>query len=197
SATNRLIGAKDHAAVQINIADVNEDGVITGSTKSFAICGMVRARAESDDSLNRLASKAGYLKSPARPDDFHDGDREALEGKLRSALETLSQIRVSVENHELADEGVLEQRVDRLVRGYADMFAMKDRLNVNIPEDVLSYVRDGRNPDEFTSQFMERVASENQFTNGKIAALTNFKQEFEAQLQEFFPEELKERKKEA
>ncbi|KAJ1847939.1 RNA polymerase II mediator complex subunit [Coemansia sp. RSA 2611] len=134
---------------------------------------------------------------PARPDDFHDGDREALEGKLRSALETLSQIRVSVENHELADEGVLEQRVDRLVRGYADMFAIKDRLNVNIPEDVLSYVRDGRNPDEFTSQFMERVASENQFTNGKIAALTNFKQEFEAQLQEFFPEELKERKKEA
>ncbi|KAJ2663773.1 40S ribosomal protein S21 [Coemansia sp. RSA 1199] len=63
SATNRLIAAKDHAAVQINVADVNEDGVITGSTKAYAICGMVRARAESDDSLNRLASQDGYLKN--------------------------------------------------------------------------------------------------------------------------------------
>ncbi|KAJ2143224.1 40S ribosomal protein S21 [Coemansia sp. RSA 678] len=63
SATNRLIGAKDHAAVQINIADVDENGVITGSTKAYAICGMVRARAEGDDSLNRLASQDGYLKN--------------------------------------------------------------------------------------------------------------------------------------
>ncbi|KAJ2859642.1 RNA polymerase II mediator complex subunit, partial [Coemansia erecta] len=55
--------------------------------------------------------------------------------------------------------------------------------------EVLAYIRDGRNPDEFTSQFMERVASENQFTNGKISALTNFKQEFEEKLREFFPDE--------
>ncbi|KAJ1857133.1 RNA polymerase II mediator complex subunit [Coemansia sp. RSA 1822] len=129
------------------------------------------------------------------PTDFHDADREAMERKIREALETLSQVRVTVMNHEQADESVLEQRVDRLVRGYSDMFALKDRLNVNIPEDVLGYVKEGRNPDEFTSQFIERVASENQFTNGKIAALTNFKQEFEAKLQEFFPEELNERQK--
>ncbi|KAJ1718619.1 RNA polymerase II mediator complex subunit, partial [Coemansia biformis] len=116
------------------------------------------------------------------PADFHDADREEMEGKIREALETLSQIRVSVMNHELADERVLEQRVDRLVRSYADMFTARDRLNVNIPEEVLAHIKEGRNPDEFTSRFMERVASENQFTNGKIAALTNFKREFEDKL---------------
>ncbi|KAJ2809118.1 RNA polymerase II mediator complex subunit [Coemansia guatemalensis] len=116
-----------------------------------------------------------------------------MENRLCEALETLSQIRVTVMNHEQANEQVLEQRVDRLVRGYADMFATKDRLNVNIPEEVLAYVKDGRNPDEFTSQFMERVASENQFTNGKISALTSFRQEYEAKLHEFFPEESAER----
>ncbi|KAJ2712729.1 RNA polymerase II mediator complex subunit [Coemansia spiralis] len=125
--------------------------------------------------------------------DFSDADREAMESKIRGVLETLSQIQVSVANHELADERVLEQRVDRLVRSYADIFAMKDRLGVNIPEEVLAHIKDGRNPDEFTSQFMERVASENQFTNGKIAALTNFKREYEAKLHEFFPEEARER----
>ncbi|KAJ2875417.1 RNA polymerase II mediator complex subunit, partial [Coemansia asiatica] len=59
--------------------------------------------------------------------------------------------------------------------------------------EVLAYIRDGRNPDGFTSQFMERVASENQFTNGKISALTNFKQEYEKKLKEFFPEEATEK----
>ncbi|KAJ2721651.1 40S ribosomal protein S21 [Coemansia sp. Benny D115] len=63
SATNRLIGAKDHASVQINIADVDESGRMTGTTKTYAISGAVRANAESDDSLNRLTTKDGYLKN--------------------------------------------------------------------------------------------------------------------------------------
>ncbi|PIA18906.1 hypothetical protein COEREDRAFT_79438 [Coemansia reversa NRRL 1564] len=133
-----------------------------------------------------IASAASGETSTA---DSHDSDRQSMENRLCEALETLSQIRVTVMNHEQADEQVLEQRVDRLVRGYADMFSIKDRLNVNIPEEVLAYVKDGRNPDEFTSQFMERVASENQFTNGKISALTSFRQEYEAKLREFFPED--------
>ncbi|KAJ2815439.1 RNA polymerase II mediator complex subunit [Coemansia sp. 'formosensis'] len=73
------------------------------------------------------------------------------------------------------------------------MHLLKDRLNVNVPEEVLTYIKDGRNPDEFTSQFMERLASENQFTNGKISALTNFKQEYEAKIRELFPDEANER----
>ncbi|KAJ1901081.1 RNA polymerase II mediator complex subunit [Kickxella alabastrina] len=126
-------------------------------------------------------------------DDFHDRDRTVMESKIREALETLSQIRVTVMNNESADEQVLQQRVDRLVRGYSEMHDMKDRLNISVPEEVLAYIKDDRNPDEFTSQFMERVASENQFTNGKISALTNFKQEYEKKLREFFPEEAAER----
>ncbi|KAF8201435.1 ribosomal protein S21e-domain-containing protein [Pholiota molesta] len=44
SATNRLITSKDHASVQIAIADVRSQG-------------------ESDDSINRLATKAGLLRN--------------------------------------------------------------------------------------------------------------------------------------
>ncbi|KAJ2721649.1 RNA polymerase II mediator complex subunit [Coemansia sp. Benny D115] len=131
--------------------------------------------------------------APSRPSEFSDSDREAMEGKIREALETLSQIRVTVMNHESADEQVLQQRVDRLVRGFAEMHATRAHLNVNVPEEVLAYIKDGRNPDEFTSQFMERVASENQFTNGKIAALNNFKSEYEKKLRDFFPEETDQR----
>jgi len=63
AATNRLITAKDHAAIQISVADVDANGVAQSTSTSFAISGPVRAMGESDDSLNRLATKAGLLRN--------------------------------------------------------------------------------------------------------------------------------------
>ncbi|VVT44092.1 40S ribosomal protein eS21 [Magnusiomyces paraingens] len=63
-ATNRIIKAKDHASVQINIADVDESGrAIAGKNTTYSICGYIRSKAESDDSLNRLAQQDGLLKN--------------------------------------------------------------------------------------------------------------------------------------
>ncbi|KAF9434114.1 40S ribosomal protein S21 [Entomortierella beljakovae] len=61
SATNRLIGSKDHASVQINIGDVDENGRYTGKFTTYALSGYVRAQSEADDSINRLATKDGLL----------------------------------------------------------------------------------------------------------------------------------------
>ena len=41
--TNKLITAKDHAAVQLNIGHLNEEGMYNGSTTTFAFSGSVRA----------------------------------------------------------------------------------------------------------------------------------------------------------
>jgi small subunit ribosomal protein S21e len=60
--SNRLIGVKDHASIQLNIGEVDENGHYTGECKPYAISGFVRAMGESDDSLNRLATRDGYLK---------------------------------------------------------------------------------------------------------------------------------------
>jgi small subunit ribosomal protein S21e len=63
AATNRLITAKDHASVQINIGHVDENGhIIPGQSTTYALCGFVRTRSESDDSLNRLATRDGLLE---------------------------------------------------------------------------------------------------------------------------------------
>ncbi|CAD5114269.1 DgyrCDS3411 [Dimorphilus gyrociliatus] len=62
SASNRIIHAKDHASIQINIADVDpETGRMTGTSKTYAICGTIRRMGESDDSINRLAVKDNLL----------------------------------------------------------------------------------------------------------------------------------------
>ncbi|KAI3634549.1 hypothetical protein MIR68_004972 [Amoeboaphelidium protococcarum] len=63
NATNRLITSKDHASVQIRVADVDASGKMTGEAKMYALSGFVRAMGEGDDSLNRLFQKDGYLKT--------------------------------------------------------------------------------------------------------------------------------------
>ena len=43
SASNRIIHAKDHASIQINIADVDEKtGIALPTYKTYAICGSIR-----------------------------------------------------------------------------------------------------------------------------------------------------------
>ncbi|CAO0795553.1 unnamed protein product [Mucor circinelloides] len=63
SATNRLITAKDHSSVQINIADVDAEGRSTNSFVTYALSGFVRKEAEGDDAINRLAQQDGYLQN--------------------------------------------------------------------------------------------------------------------------------------
>jgi len=63
AATNRLITSKDHASVQVVIADVDANGRALSTSTSFALSGQVRSQGEGDDSLNRLATKAGLLRN--------------------------------------------------------------------------------------------------------------------------------------
>merc|ERR1712038_488504 len=54
TSSGRLIGVKDHASIQLNIAEVDENGHSTGSNIRYAICGELRRMGESDDAINRL-----------------------------------------------------------------------------------------------------------------------------------------------
>ncbi|GFZ45063.1 40S ribosomal protein S21 [Saitozyma sp. JCM 24511] len=61
---DRLITAKDHASIQIRVADVDADGkAIKDQATTIAICGRIRAQGDSDDSINRIATKEGLLKN--------------------------------------------------------------------------------------------------------------------------------------
>jgi len=55
--TNKLITAKDHASVQINVGHLNDEGVYTGQFTTFALAGKVRAQGEADSALDLLWRK--------------------------------------------------------------------------------------------------------------------------------------------
>ncbi|MCP6116807.1 40S ribosomal protein S21, partial [Klebsiella pneumoniae] len=62
SASNRLIHAKDHASVQLVIADVDPaTGRAADTSKMYVVCGAIRRMGESDDCIVRLTKKDGIL----------------------------------------------------------------------------------------------------------------------------------------
>lgn len=62
SASNRIIHAKDHASIQLSIADVDPlTGRSTETYKNYALCGDIRRIGESDDSIVRLSKKDNIL----------------------------------------------------------------------------------------------------------------------------------------
>lgn len=62
SASNRIIHAKDHASIQLSIAEVDpQTGRMTENSKLYALCGPIRRMGESDDCIVRLAKKDGIL----------------------------------------------------------------------------------------------------------------------------------------
>lgn len=59
SYTNRLIKAKDHASVQINVANVDPvTGIMTGDSKVFCLTGYIRFKCEGDMALTDLVRKS-------------------------------------------------------------------------------------------------------------------------------------------
>lgn len=55
--TNKLITAKDHRSIQVNVGHLDESGLYTGSFSAFALTGQVRAKGDADSALDILWSK--------------------------------------------------------------------------------------------------------------------------------------------
>ncbi|KAK4528816.1 hypothetical protein GAYE_SCF65G6763 [Galdieria yellowstonensis] len=61
AASNRIITAKDHASVQLTVAQVDAQGRVTGETTTFALSGFIRTKGLSDAAVNRICEEKGLL----------------------------------------------------------------------------------------------------------------------------------------
>ncbi|WP_395241852.1 40S ribosomal protein S21 [Salmonella sp. s51933] len=61
SVTNRIISAKDHASVQINVGEVDENGRYNSNFKTYALSGFIRNTGDADNALVQLSSKDGVI----------------------------------------------------------------------------------------------------------------------------------------
>jgi small subunit ribosomal protein S21e len=66
--TNRLITAKDHASIQLNVSNVDPvTGIATGENETYCIAGYVRFKSESDMALTELAQKRDAKATTVAP----------------------------------------------------------------------------------------------------------------------------------
>ncbi len=62
SATNKIITSKDHAAVQINIGNVDQAGHYSKSFITVSFCGELRKNGQSDGALNEICIDKKIMK---------------------------------------------------------------------------------------------------------------------------------------
>ncbi|KAF9576401.1 Mediator of RNA polymerase II transcription subunit 10 [Mortierella alpina] len=118
--------------------------------------------------------------------------RQDLELKLQELIECLLELSITVYDFQTESGSLVHQKIQELITQLSDIEGFKDKLDMMVPWEVLSYIEDGKNPDLFSKTFVEAVAGENQFTNGKITALkasASFEAALSQNLGSSFPEE--------
>ncbi|KAF9586175.1 Mediator of RNA polymerase II transcription subunit 10 [Lunasporangiospora selenospora] len=98
--------------------------------------------------------------------------RMQLELKLKELIECLLELSITVYDFQPESNPLVHQKIQELISQLSEVDSYKEKLmDMMIPMEVLGYIEDGKNPDLFTKSFVECVAGENQFTNGKISAM--------------------------
>lgn len=79
-------------------------------------------------------------------------------------------------------------RVNEVVHHLATIDEMAQHISTMIPFQVLADIDASRNPMHLTRERIERAATENQFMNGKIAAIDSYRKYLDETLVQNFPE---------
>ncbi|KIM46001.1 hypothetical protein M413DRAFT_441066 [Hebeloma cylindrosporum] len=79
-------------------------------------------------------------------------------------------------------------RVNDVITHLATVDDMAQHISTMIPMQVLADIDNSRNPMQLTKERLERAATENQFMNGKIAAITSYRQYLDEAIAQNFPE---------
>ncbi|KAF8986292.1 Mediator of RNA polymerase II transcription subunit 10 [Entomortierella lignicola] len=111
--------------------------------------------------------------------------RQDLELKLQELIECLLELSITVYDFQSESNSLVHQKIQELIAQLSDIEGFKDKLDMMVPWEVLGYIEDGKNPDLFSKSFVEAVAGENQFTNGK-----SFESALTQNLGSFFPDEM-------
>ncbi|KAF9324907.1 Mediator of RNA polymerase II transcription subunit 10 [Podila minutissima] len=164
-----------------------------GSTAPFA--GGSTASTSSSTPIQQHALAPGAAPPGPTPEALtaaSEETRQDLELKLKELIECLLELSITVYDFQPESNSLVHQKIQELISQISDIEAFKDKLDIMVPMEVLSFIEDGRNPDLFTKSFIECVAGENQFTNGKITAMKSFESSLTQNLGAVFPEEMDE-----
>ncbi|XP_066992199.1 mediator of RNA polymerase II transcription subunit 10 [Anabrus simplex] len=116
---------------------------------------------------------------------------ENLETQLELFIENVRQIRIIVSDFQPQGQNVLNQKIQGLVHGLQEVDKLKSQVqDVHVPLEVFDYIDQGRNPQLYTKDCIEKALAKNEQVKGKIDAYRKFKAHLMVELNGVFPNEL-------
>ncbi|GAQ79999.1 Mediator complex, subunit Med10 [Klebsormidium nitens] len=114
---------------------------------------------------------------------------ERLAVALENALLEIHQLERTVMAYKESNQVLLFDRIDSFVKELKHVKKSAEGLDIEIPGEVVSLVDEGRNPDLYTREFLERCLDRNQATKGRVDAFKELRGHLLDNLDDAFPEE--------
>ncbi|XP_069798464.1 mediator of RNA polymerase II transcription subunit 10-like [Narcine bancroftii] len=102
----------------------------------------------------------------------------SLEEHLEKFIENIRQLGIIVSDFQPSSQAGLNQKLQGLLH------------DINVPLEVFEYIDQGRNPQLYTKECLERALAKNEQVKGKIDTLKKFKGLLIHKLSKVFPEEM-------
>ncbi|CAG0916932.1 unnamed protein product [Notodromas monacha] len=118
---------------------------------------------------------------------------EQLENQLEGLIENVRQIGIVVSDFQPQGQNVLNSKIHAVVAGMQEINKLRSHpsiQDIQVPLEVFDYIDEGRNPQLYTKDCMEKALSKNEQVKGKIDAYSRFKSELLSQLSNVFPTEM-------
>jgi len=116
---------------------------------------------------------------------------EKLETQLEMFTENVRQLGIIVSDFQPQGQSVFNQKIQMMVSGLQEIDKLKNEVNeVQVPLEVFDYIDQGRNPQLYTKDCMEKALTKNEEVKGKIDSYKRFKANMKVELSQVFPNEM-------
>ncbi|KDP25204.1 hypothetical protein JCGZ_20360 [Jatropha curcas] len=152
---------------------------------------------DSSENTSMENSGNGVLPTQANDTDTieavdHDPKQNLIQviNSIQRTLAFLHHLYLTVSTFNAASQLPLLRRLNVLVMELDNLIKLSDKLNIQVPTEVLSYIDDGKNPDDFTRDVINNCISTNQATKGQADAFKSLRSHLLEELEQAFPEEV-------
>ncbi|XP_027799710.1 mediator of RNA polymerase II transcription subunit 10 isoform X2 [Marmota flaviventris] len=92
-----------------------------------------------------------------------------LEEHLEKFVENIRQLGIIVSDFQPSSQAGLHQKLNFIVTGLQDIDKCRQQLHdITVPLEVFEYIDQGRNPQLYTKECLERALAKNEQVKGKI-----------------------------
>jgi len=128
---------------------------------------------------------------PQSPSTNEEQKFNMLEQILEQFQENARHMGVIASEFTARSQEPLNQKIHTMVHGLRQLDQMKDEFrDVKVPAELLDYVDQGKNPQLYTKEVLERTLNKNKEVNGKIELYKKFRAKLIQELGKDLPQDM-------